>query len=165
MIIFGKTIITMSREFIEGKFGNQHLYTATRQQKQINYFTMGDVQDSIVNNNYFDTLYNGSYNKDNEFLCWVQYIFKKNNFNTFYKYLRNPIPSAKLINDEVKIDLERVFFAEDSYRKYTIKGDEVDDIPEQANLAICFQVAKSRQLRSLARRVNPIKVRLSEERH
>jgi hypothetical protein len=115
----------MSKEFIEKRKGADELNLAYRQQRQISYFTQSSIQEDITIQ-YLEEWANRNYAGADYFLTWVKQIFKSRNFLSFYKYLRYPLPSAKLINDEIKPQLKRVYFADDSYFKYVIKGKEVE---------------------------------------
>lgn len=115
----------MSVEFIKKGKGASDLAIASRQQRQISYFTQSNIQDDITQE-YIEQWYQRNYRGNDYFLNWIKTIFKTQNFMAFYKYLRFPLSSAKLINDEIKPQLKRVYFADDSYFKYLIKGQEVE---------------------------------------
>ena len=115
----------MSKEFIEKYKGADEINLAYRQQRQIAHFTQSSIQEDITIQ-YLEEWANRNYAGTDYFLTWVKQIFKTRNFLSFYKYLRYPFPSAKLINDEIKPQLKRVYFADDSYFKYIIKGKAVE---------------------------------------
>ncbi|WP_299116919.1 hypothetical protein [uncultured Winogradskyella sp.] len=112
-------------DFIKNKTGSSYLALATRQQKQLSYLTESKVQEEI-NVTYLEQFAQRNYISQDYFLNWVKAIFKTDNFLTFFKYFRHPLSSARLINDKIKPQLERVFHAEDSYFKYIIRGQEVE---------------------------------------
>lgn len=116
----------MSKEFIQNGVGSSSIAEAVRQQKTLAYWTEGKIQQP-VNDEYIKAFINRNYITDDYFLNWVKTIFGDVNFLAFFKYLRNPVPSAKIVNNKIKPQLERVFHAEDSYFKYVIKGDEVEE--------------------------------------
>ena len=115
----------MSKEFIEKNKGADDLHLAYRQQRQISYFTQSSIQEEITLE-YLEQWANRNYKGTDYFLTWIKQIFKTRNFLAFYKYLRYPLPSAKLINDEIKPQLKRVYFADDSYFRYLVRGTEVE---------------------------------------
>lgn len=98
---------------------------AQRQQKDICYFTESSIQENI-NMEYLNQWANRKYVGNDAFLNWVKSVFRSDNFLSFYKYLRFPVASAKLINDEIKPQLKRVFHAEDSFFKYVINKKEIE---------------------------------------
>lgn len=115
----------MSREFVEGRYGNAQLRTAKRQQEHLSYFTQSDVQTDI-SANYVEQWATRQYATNDYFLTWIKNIFRTENFLTMYKYLRFPLPSAKLINDDIIPQLNRVFTAEDAYRRYSVRGVPIE---------------------------------------
>lgn len=121
----------MSLDFIKNNTGCHGLDSAVKQQEQLSYFTQSKLQGE-VNIDYLKQWAERKYISDDFFLNWVKAVFKTENFLAFYKYFRYPICSAALINDKIKEPLARVFHADDSYFKYTIRGNDVD-IPEQLN--------------------------------
>jgi len=97
---------------------------ACRQQKQLSYFTESKVQEEVSSANikqWAERKYQGN----DYFLNFVKSVFKTENFLLIYKYLRHPLPSARLVNDKIKTPLGRVFFSEDSFFKYEVNGELV----------------------------------------
>ena len=119
----------MSKEFIEKKYGGTSLDLATRQQKQLSYFTTSTIQEE-ARIDYFEQYIERKYYNSDLFLNWVKSVFKDSNFLSFVKYFRNPNPSSKLINNRIKEPLSRVFFSEDAFFNYTINGENVEK-PEE----------------------------------
>ncbi len=115
----------MSLSFIQSRKNARNITIASKQQKQISYFTQSDIQQDVTIE-YLKQWANRNYRGDDYFLNWIKTIFRTENFLSFYKYLRFPLPSAKLINDEIKPQLKRVYFADDSYFRYSINGKEVE---------------------------------------
>ena len=115
----------MSKDFIERKVGSSSIQLARKQQRQLAYFTQSSIQEEI-NISYLEQWSERQFRGNDDFLNWVKVIFKTDNFLSFYKYLRFPISSSKLINKRVIPELKRVFFAEDSFFNYTINGENVE---------------------------------------
>lgn len=105
------------------------LDAAKRQQRQLAYFTQSHIQEEITME-YLQQWANRQYAGTDYFLTWIKMIFREENFLSFYKYMRHPLPSARLVNDNIKIQLKRVFNSEDSYFRYVIGNKEVP-IPEE----------------------------------
>ena len=115
----------MSKEFVEQKVGNQSIAEARRQQKELSYFTQSSIQQPVTEK-YLEQWAERNYTGSDEFLNWIKTIFGANNFLSAYKHLRFPVPSAKIVNNKIRPQLERVFFSEDAFFKYTIKGKQVE---------------------------------------
>ncbi len=122
-------ICKLSKEFIQQKVGNASLSLAVRQQEQLSYFTISEIQGDVTSA-YADQWANRNYNGNDYFLNYVKSVFRTDNFLSFFKYYRKPNPASKLINNRIKEPLSRVFFAEDSYFKYVIRSKEVE-MPEE----------------------------------
>ena len=114
------------REFVEARKGASQLATAVRQQRQIQYLTISSVQDDL-RYDYFDKYAEAKYSGKDPLLQWVYSLFKKDNFVSFYKYLRFPVISSSICKNEIQNSLERVFFADDSYQKFVVNGKEVQE--------------------------------------
>ena len=114
----------MPKDFIQSKHNSNNLLVASRQQKQLSYFTESKVQDN-VQLSYIEQWAERKYQTNDHFLNFVKSVFKTENFLLVYKYLRHPLPSARLVNDKIKTPLGRVFFSEDSFFKYEINGELV----------------------------------------
>lgn len=116
----------MSKDFIEKRIGSSSIAEARRQQKELSYFTQSKIQQPITEE-YINTWAQRKYQTNEEFLNWVKTIFGTNNFLSVFKFLRNPVPSSKVVNNKIIPQLERVLFSEDSFFKYTIKGNPVEE--------------------------------------
>ena len=119
----------MSIEFIRQKVGDLELSVAARQQRQLSYFTQSSVQEETTAE-YFNAWAERKYQTDDFFLNFVKSVFKTDNFLSFFKYFRQPIASAELINERIKIPLSRVFFSEDSFFKYNINNESSFSVKE-----------------------------------
>jgi len=115
----------MSVEFVKEQEGIGYVRQAYKQQKQLSYFTQSEIQHDVTTE-YLRQWSQRNYAGTDYFLTWVKQIFRQQNFISFFKYMRKPLPSAKLINDEIKPQLKRVYFADDSYFKYSIRNKEVE---------------------------------------
>lgn len=111
----------MSKEFIKNRINGSDLAAASKQQKQLSYFTKSRIQQDITEE-YLTQWAERKYKGSDDFINWIKTVFKTDNFLSFYKYLRFPLSSAGLINNKIKDQLSRVFFSEDSYFNYTING-------------------------------------------
>ncbi|MFP7656090.1 hypothetical protein [Chryseobacterium proteolyticum] len=117
------------KEFIKNRINHSYILKAQQQHKDLSYFTQSALQDDITVE-YLRQWANRKYATSDKFLNWVKAVFKTDNFLSFFKYLRNPLASAKLINDDIKPQLRRVFHADDSIFKYTVNGIEEACHPE-----------------------------------
>lgn len=134
------------KEFIKKGYNRDQLEQAVRQQKQIQYCVVSDVQQE-TSVDYIKKLGSVQYSGEDPLLSWVWSLFKKDNFKSFYKYLRFPVASSSIAKDEIEKSMERVFFADDSYSKYLIRGKEVqapeyldtDEFPKDVFNALMYR--------------------------
>ena len=119
----------MPQDFIREQYGSNGLAQAVRQQEQLAYFTKSKIQEDVTVE-YINQWSERNYATNDHFLNFVKNAFKSDNFLSFFKYFRHPIASSGLLNDRIKNPLARVFYAEDSYFKYSIKGKAVEGVEE-----------------------------------
>lgn len=120
----------MSKEFIEGRFNSNSLSKARKQEEQLAYFTYSQIQESSLSSAYLNQWANRNYETNDYFLNFVHSVFRNKNFLQFYKFLRYPVPSARIINNDILPNLERVFHAENSNFSYGVTGvNDIDLLP------------------------------------
>ncbi len=119
----------MPHEFVKRRVGSADLAIAVRQQEQLSYFTQSSIQEDLPES-YFNDWANRKHNTDDRFLNHAKSIFREDNFTVFAKFLRSPIISAELVDDRIKPELERVFFSEDAYFNYSIRGENTHNVEE-----------------------------------
>lgn len=114
----------MSKEFIKEKINAPNIVDASKQQSQLSYFTESKIQGD-VSAEYIQNYAQRNYSTNDYFLNWIKTVLKTDNFLLVFKYLRFPLPSTQLVNDNIKNQLRRVFYAEDSLFRYEINGKVV----------------------------------------
>jgi hypothetical protein len=117
----------MSKEFIEKAYNAKSINKASTQEAQLSYILTSKLQDNSLSNEYINSWANRKYQTNDYFLNWVKMIFKTENFLSFFKYLRYPLPSSKVVKNRIDPQLRRVFQAEDSDFKYDVRGKEDSD--------------------------------------
>ena len=124
----------MSKDFIKSGYNSASIQKAISQEKQLNYILNSNLQDDRVDSNYLQQWAERNYQTNDFFLNWVKSIFRTENFLTFFKYLRYPLPSTKIIHNRIEPQLMRVFHAEDSDFKYDVRNKEFADFSEDLNI-------------------------------
>ena len=122
------------KEFIENQYNSGYIQDATRQEEQLGYFTSSKLQDYRVDGAYVGEWVNRQYQSNDYFLNWVKTVFKTDVFLSFFKYLRFPLPSARICKNKIEPQLRRVFNAEDSDFKYSVKGKDQSDYLSDLNV-------------------------------
>jgi hypothetical protein len=95
---------------------------------------MSDMQENYLTTEYLNTWAERKYQTHDYFLNFVKSVFKTDNFLSFFRYLRKPLPSSKLINNKIAPQLRRVFNAENSEFKYIVDGAEDVDFYKLLNI-------------------------------
>ena len=124
----------MSKEFIKAGYNSASLQKAVTQEKQLTYILNSSLQDDRVDSQYLIQWAERNYQTSDFFLNWVKSIFKTENFLTFFKYLRYPLPSAKIIHNRIEPQLLRVFHAEDSDFRYDVRSKDYSDFKQDLNI-------------------------------
>lgn len=116
-------------DFVKSRTGANELVDAVKQQKDLSYFTQSVIQEELTES-YLNAWTERKYATNDMFLNYVKSVFREDNALAFFKFMRHPLPSAELINSRIKEPLERVFYADDSFVNYNIRGESFQDIPE-----------------------------------
>ena len=121
----------MSRDFIKKGIGSSQIAQAIRQQKEIRCLIESSTQSEITQS-YIEAWvnrqeYSGS---PDYFVNYMKSILKTDNFMSAFQQLRYPLPSAQLVHDKIKIELGRVFDANDAFFNYTIQNEVVEQPTE-----------------------------------
>lgn len=124
----------MSKEFIEKAFNAKSIQQASIQEAQLSYILTSKLQDNRLDSDYITKWAERKYQTNDYFLNWVKMIFKTENFLSFFKYLRYPLPSTKIVRNRIEPQLKRVFNAEDADFKYDVQGKEDSDFIQELNI-------------------------------
>ena len=111
----------MSKSFIKEKYGWDQIAKAQAQQRALTQLLESDVQEDYRSGNYNWTNFGRCRDFINE---WVGATFKEDTYNNFIKNVRYPLPSSRIVKDKIIPELERVFYAENSFFNYSIKGED-----------------------------------------
>jgi len=104
------------KEFLESCKHKGEIKEAISYEKQLAYFIQTHLNSECYANNLesIDRLWDTS----NPFINWVKGWMRKENFTSFMKYLRHPLPTASLIQDDIIPELKKVFDATNAYYDY-----------------------------------------------
>lgn len=120
----------MSLEFCKQGKNKSDLTLAKRQEEQLSYLITSDLQATELSTEYLKAWAERKYQTNDHFLNYIKSVFREKNFLLFAKFMRKPLPSAKLVNTKIRPQLERVFNGEDADSKFEVVGvDNSDFIP------------------------------------
>jgi hypothetical protein len=118
----------VAKEFIQSGLNSDGLHLASEQQKQLSYFTESNIQTSILTSEYINKWADRKYQTDDYFLNFIKSIFKDDNFLLFTKYLRYPLPSTKIVKNEIEPNLKKVLYAENATFEHEVNNVNPEDI-------------------------------------
>lgn len=117
------------KDFLESCKYKPEIKEAIAYEQELAYFIQTHLSsEQYVNtSDSIDRVWNGS----NPFLNWMKGWMRKDNFNSFMKFLRHPLPTASLVQDDIVPELKKVFDATNAYYNYrfTSKGSEMSAAP------------------------------------
>jgi hypothetical protein len=117
----------MSLDFCKKGYNSADIKKAAIQEEHISYVVNSDLQETNLTSEYLKQWAERKYQTTDHFLNFIKSIFKEDNFLLFCKFLRTPLPSAKIVNTKIRPQLERVFFAEDAETVYSVNGAKESD--------------------------------------
>jgi len=126
----------VSKEFIEKRVNSSSITLASTQEDQLSYVLISHLQDNKTDAAYYEQWAARKYETNDYFLNWVKQIFKEENFLFFFKYLRFPLASSRIIKNRIDPQIKRVFNAEDADFKYDINGKEYSDFEADLNIKL-----------------------------
>lgn len=124
----------VAKEFIEKAYNSKDIAQAVRQEEQLSYFTTSKLQENSPSDEYITQWAERKFQTNDHFLNWVKSIFKTENFLLFYKYLRYPLPSTRIVKNKIEPQLNRVFNAEDADFRYNVSGVEISDFIDELKI-------------------------------
>lgn len=66
------------------------------------------------------------WNSSNPFINWIKSWMREENFNSYMKFLRHPLPTCSLIQDDILPELKKVFDATNAYYKYNFSSKGIE---------------------------------------
>jgi hypothetical protein len=112
------------KEFVEKGVNASSVAEAVKQEQQLIYFTRSEIQADYPFINNLQNWLDRNYTTGDAFMDYVKSVFKPDIAIKYFKFLRKPVVSAKIVNQRIIPSLKRVFHAEDSTFNYVVEGIE-----------------------------------------
>ena len=90
-------------------------------EKKLAYFIQTNLNSDIYINE--DSSIDKTWSSSNPFMNWVRSWMRKENFDSYMKFLRHPLPTASLIQDDIVPELKKVFDATNAYYDYNFTSN------------------------------------------
>lgn len=112
------------KEFIDSCKYKSEIKEAIDYQNKLAYFiqTHLDTDVFINNSSSIDEVWKMS----NPFTNWIRGWMREDNFKSFIKFLRHPLPTASLIQDDIVPELKKVFDSTNAYFDYTFTSNSAN---------------------------------------
>jgi len=109
------------KEFIENCKYKAEINEAVKYEQELAYF----IQTNSAKNFYInsDQIIDDIWNQQNPFLNWMRGWMLKENFKSFMKFIRHPLPTASLIQDDIIPELKKVFDATNANYEYNFTSN------------------------------------------
>ena len=90
-------------------------------ENKLAYFIQTHLNSDVYKNDVSSI--DNTWHSSNPFMNWVRSWMRKENFDSYMKFLRNPLPTASLIQDDIVPELKKVFDATNSYYNYNFTSN------------------------------------------
>jgi hypothetical protein len=101
------------KEFLKGNKYKTQITEAINYEEKLAYFIQTHLNSDVYINS--DESIDGLWSASNPFINWMRGWMRKDNFNSFLKFLRHPLPTTSLVQDDIVPELKKVFDATNSY--------------------------------------------------
>ena len=111
------------KDFIDNCKYKPEIKEAIAYQNELSYFI-----ETHLNSNIFalqQDAIDKAWNSTNPFINWLKGWMRKDNFDSLMKFMRHPLPTAALIQDDVVPELKKVFDSTNSYYEYDFSSNSI----------------------------------------
>jgi len=109
------------KEFIEKCKYKSEISEAIAYENKLSYFIQTHINTDVYVNDF--SKINNTWNNSNPFMNWIRSWMRKENFDSYMKFLRNPLPTASLVQDDIVPELKKVFDATNAYYDYNFTSN------------------------------------------
>ena len=109
------------KEFLETNKYKLELKEAIAYEQKLSYFIQPQLNTDLFTNS--DKAIDETWQMSNPFLNWIKGWMRKENFQSFMKFLRHPLPTASLVQDDIVPELKKVFDATNPYFDYVFSSE------------------------------------------
>ena len=113
------------KEFLETCKYKSEISEAIAYENKLAYFIQTHLNSDVYVND--TSKINDTWNAINPFMNWIRSWMRKENFNSYMKFLRNPLPTASLVQDDIVPELKKVFDATNAYYDYNFTSNGSKD--------------------------------------
>lgn len=111
------------KDFIETCKYKGEIKEAIAYEQDLAYFIQPQLNSSSYLNS--DSSVNDLWKSANPFISWMKDWMRKDTFRSFMKFLRHPLPTCSLIQDDVIPELKKVFDSTNAYYDYVFSSNSI----------------------------------------
>jgi len=112
-------------EFLRDCKYKSEITEAIAYEQKLSYFIQTHLNSDVYINS--DVSITDTWNSANPFISWIRSWMREENFNSFMKFLRMPLPTNSLIQDDIIPELKKVFDATNAYYDYVFSSNNVKE--------------------------------------
>ena len=109
------------KEFIDNCTYKGELNEAIKYEKNLAYFIQTQSNSDIYVNS--DDKISDTWNSTNPFIGYIKSWMRFENFKSYMKFLRHPLPTTSLLQDDIIPELKKVFDATNAYYDYSFTSN------------------------------------------
>ena len=119
-------IVIDMKEFLETCKYKSEIAEAVAYEQKLSYFIQTHLNSDVYinNNEAVDNLWVSS----NPFVNWIKSWMRPDNFKSFLKFLRYPLPTASLVQDDIVPELKKVFDSTNAYYDYVFTSNSTKQL-------------------------------------
>jgi hypothetical protein len=109
------------KDFLETCKYKSEISEAVAYENKLAYFIQTHLNSDVYVNK--TSTINNTWYSNNPFINWIKSWMRKENFDSYLKFLRNPLPTASLVQDDIVPELKKVFDATNAYYNYNFTSN------------------------------------------
>jgi hypothetical protein len=104
----------------------EEINEAIEQEDKLFFFLQTQVTNNLFTSRYTNYILSTAYYMNNPFMNWVRSWMREDNFLTFSKFFRFPLPTNALLQDDIIPQLEKVFDSQNKVFQYHFESEDAE---------------------------------------
>jgi len=112
------------KEFLKSCKYKAEITEAINYENKLAYFIQTHLNDDVYINS--EEAINNAWNSSNPFINYIKKWMREDNFKSYLKFLRHPLPTCSLVQDDIIPELKKVFDSTNAYYDYTFTSKSAE---------------------------------------
>jgi len=117
------------KDFLDSCKYKSEISEAIAYERKLSYFIQTNLNSDVYVN--VEDSINNLWISENPFMNWVKSWMRRENFQSFMKFLRHPLPTASLVQDDIIPELQKVFDATNAFYDYKFTSNGTKSAAEE----------------------------------